>query len=232
MSLKYLSLVTALAAASPASAITLNMSDFTYGSPTTVAVTGTDGAPSYEGAAGEFTGSVITDALMAGPLAALALTSGSPESFTAWCGELTQTFSFGETYVYSQMTGVAAYGSVKATELSQLFTAAQGFVVDSRTSAAMQAGIWEILYENGQSFSLTGGNFTGHAGNAADQAALDVVDGFLANLSGYQATYHIDVLASDDHQNFIVATVPEPETWALLVAGLGAIGVLRRRRKS
>jgi len=28
------------------------------------------------------------------------------------------------------------------------------------------------------------------------------------------------------------APVPEPETWALLVAGLGAVGMVRRRRSS
>ena len=52
------------------------------------------------------------------------------------------------------------------------------------------------------------------------------------NLGQYAANYKIDVLTNNVAQDFLVATIPEPETWALLGAGLGVIGLLRRRRKA
>jgi hypothetical protein len=232
MSLKYLPLLGALAIAVPAHAITINMSDFTYGAPADVDMVGTLGSPSYSGAAGAFSGATAGPQA-AGPLARLAAQpAAAPDSFIAWCAELTQTFSFGVTYTYSEKSGGDYFGAQKSSDLSRLFTAAaqNHFVFDSTTSAAMQAGIWEIIYETGGSFDLTGGTFKGTAEDPANQGALDTVNGFLKNLTFYQPDFQIEVLANDDHQDFLVATVPEPETWALLAAGLGAIGLLRRRR--
>lgn len=228
---KCLPLLGALAVAGPASAITINMSDFTFGGPVSVTMVGTEGSPSYEGTAGQFSGAVL-DAAAASATLRLAATDAAPGSFVAWCAELTQTFSFGVTYEYQQVTGTAHFGAAKTADLSRLFTAAQGFVVDRLTSAAMQAGIWEIIYEHGPSFSLTGGTFKGAPQEAAGQAAFDVVNGFLMNLGSYRADARIDVLENGSNQDFLVATVPEPETWMLLGVGLGVVGLLRRRRRA
>lgn len=231
MSLKYLPLIGTLALAAPAHAITINMSGFFFGSSINVDMIGTSGSPSYDGAAGEFLGgSTVTESL-ARPLSLLALPTDSSASFTAWCAELTQSFSFGTPYDYSQVSGSSYFGA-RSSDLSRLFTAAaqNHFLVDSRTSGALQAGIWEIIYEKGSSYSLTGGTFKGTAENPADQGALDTVNGYLTNLSSYHADYRIDVLANGIQQDFLVATIPEPESWALLAAGLGVIGLLRRRR--
>jgi hypothetical protein len=94
----------------------------------------------------------------------------------------------------------------------------------------MQVGIWEIIYEHGESFSLTGGTFKGAPEDAAGQGAFDKINGFLMNLDAYKADARIDVLSNGEHQDFLVATIPEPETWMLFGMGLGVIGLLRRRR--
>ena len=96
----------------------------------------------------------------------------------------------------------------------------------------MQAGIWEIIYERGPSFSLTGGTFKGAPQDAAGQGAFDVVNGFLTNLGTYGADARIDVLENGVQQDFLIATIPEPETWMLLGMGLGVVGLLRRRRQT
>jgi len=228
---KFLPLIGALLVAGPASAISVNMSDFSFGSPASVDMQGTDGSPSYEGIAGRFDGGIVGEQATTAKLR-LAAAQAAPDSFVAWCAELTQTFSFGVTYQYEEVAGVSYFGATKTAELSRLFTAAQGFVVDRFTSAAMQAGIWEIIYEHGPSFSLTGGTFKGAPEEAAGQGAFDVVNGFLANLGAYGAAARIDVLQNGDHQDFLVATIPEPETWMLLGMGLGVVGLLRRRRRT
>jgi len=228
---KLLPLFGALLLAGPASAITINMSDFTFGEPASVDMEGSDGSPSYEGSAGEFTGGVV-EGLAATASLRLDLAQAAPGSFVAWCAELTQTFSFGVAYEYEQVSGVSYFGATKAADLSRLFTAAQGFVVDKFTSAAMQAGIWEIIYEHGPSFSLTGGTFKGAPEDAAGQGAFNVINGFLMNLGTYGADARIDVLTNGEHQDFLVATIPEPETWMLFGMGLGVVGLLRRRRRT
>ena len=231
MSFKLLPLLGALVLATPAHAVSINMSDFSFAAPTTVNMQGTDGSPSYDGQAGRFSGTSDggvpgSDLLRFGLIDDAATSS----SFVAWCAELTQTFNFDVTYDYTLVSGLAHFGATKNDELSRLFTAAQGFVVDSNTSAAMQAAIWEIIYEQGPTFSLLGGTFKGGPEDPSAQGAFDTVNGFLMHLSDYAALARIDVLENGAQQDFLVATIPEPETWVLTIAGLALIGFLRRRR--
>jgi hypothetical protein len=231
MSLKLLPLLGAVVLAAPAHAVSINMSDFSYAAPTTVNMQGTGGSPSYDGQAGRFNGSSDggvpgSDLLRFGLLSDQALST----SFVAWCAELTQTFNFGVTYDYTLVSGLAHFGATKNDELSRLFTAAQGFVVDNKTSAALQAGIWEIIYEQGPTLSLTSGTFQGGPEDPSAQGAFDTVNGFLAHLSDYAALAQIDVLENSAQQDFLVATIPEPETWLLMIGGFGLIAASRRRR--
>jgi len=233
MSLKYLPLVGALAIAGQAGAKTINMTDFQFGPPVTVDMTNTAEGPSYDGIAGAFQGDEVAVPVVGALLrSSVALSAVDPASFTAWCAELTQSFSFGVTYDYTQVSGTSYFTGQKAADLSRLFTATHGIVFDSSTSAAMQAGIWEIIYEKGTAYGFATGNFTGVPEKAGDQAAFDTINGYLTHLSDYKADYRIDVLTNGDHQDFLVATIPEPETWALLVAGLGVLGLLKRRRRA
>jgi hypothetical protein len=232
MSPKLLPLVAALTLAGAANAITVNMSDFVFGAPVNAKIDGTNGSPTYNGAAGAFIGTQTdttpTDAKLN------SITAASPTSFVAWCAELTQTFNFGVSYDYTLVNGLGYFGAQRANDLSRLFTAAAAnhFVFDSVGSAAFQAGIWEIIYEQNAGYSFLNGTLHGAASDPANQAAFDAVNGFLTNLGQYVAGYHIDVLTNGAQQDFLVASVPEPETWALLAAGLGVIGFMRRRRKA
>lgn len=230
MSLKLLPLVVALTLAGAAHAVTVNMTDFNYGPAATVVMSGTAGSPSYDGAAGAFVG-VLSDTAPVAPLRN-STAAASSTSFVAWCAELTQSFNFGVSYDYSLVGGVGYFGATRAGDLSRLFTAAaaNGFIIDSTTSAAFQAGIWEIIYEQNAGYSFLTGTVHGAPENPGDQAAFDTVNGFLTNLGSYAANYQINVLTNDAQQDFLVASVPEPQTWALLGAGLGVIGLLRRRR--
>ncbi len=235
MSPKLLPFVAALTLAGAAHAVTVNMTDFTFGSPTSANITGTNGSPSYDGAAGAFSGTQTdtppTDAKRS------SITATSSTSFVAWCAELTQSFNFGVSYEYTLTGGIGYFGAQRANDLSRLFTAAAAnhFVFDSVGSAAFQAGIWEIIYEQDASYSFLNGTLKEapeDGTNLAALAAFNTVNGFLTNLGQFSANYHIDVLTNPAQQDFLVASIPEPETWALLVGGLGVIGLVRRRRKA
>ena len=82
------------------------------------------------------------------------------------------------------------------------------------------------MYEHGPSFSLTGGTFKGASQDVAGQGAFDIVNGFLTNLGAYKADAQIDVLENGLQQDFLVATIPEPETWMLFGLGLGVVGLI------
>jgi PEP-CTERM motif len=227
MSMKYLPLVGVLAIASPAFGITVNMTDFTFTPPSVVTVNdANDAANNYGGVAGQFSGAMGS----AGNRTGRTASASASTSFTAYCVELSQNFAFSVDYDYTMVSGLSYFGADKASDLSRLFFAAQNFVVDGITSAALQAAVWEIVYEDASSYDLGSGTFTG-SGNAS---AFATVNSFLTKLDSYSdAYYQLGVLVNGQRQNFVVPTpVPEPGTWALMAAGLGALGFIARRRKA
>lgn len=231
----WLPLVALFAMVGPAKAITVNISGFEFGDADTVVLTNQAGGPSYDGQAGAYQGSLDGSVPLAAPASSLlrsvpALATPN-SSFTAYCAELGQSFQFNTDYEYALGAGSTYFNAAKTADLSRLFTAAAGFVVDSATSAAMQAAVWEIIYEPGSNYSLTGGQVTVRSEASGDMPAFRTVETVLAGLSSYRADYSIQVLSSPLNQDFLIATaIPEPATSALLLGGLGLLGLAYRRR--
>lgn len=204
------------ALAAPALADTVQLNSYTYGGPSTVSV----GAPNHSGGAGQFSGFLNGNA------------------FVTFCTEIGQEFDFNTTYNnYSVVGGVAAWGASKATAINQLLSYAASALPplpnNQDNSAAVQSAVWEILNETGPSYGFTTGSFKAISGTAATQAALTALDGVWATLGTQTITVYADQLKSSTNQDFLVmAPVPEPETYAMLLAGLGIVGAVARRRRS
>lgn len=210
MKMKILALAAAVAASAPAVADTVNLSGFTFNPAQPVSVA----APNYSGVAGQFTG----------------LLNGN--SFVTYCTDLLQNFQFGVTYTdYSIVGGVTAWGAATSLAMDKLMSAAinSGVPVNAEQSAAVQAAVWEVLYETAPVYDLTAGAFVATSSDPTTNALLGSVN--WAGIMAGPVTHHVDQLYSREHQDFLVITqVPEPSTYALLAAGIAGIGFVVRRR--
>jgi PEP-CTERM motif len=154
-------------------------------------------------------------------------------SFMTYCTELTQEASFNVNYNdYTAVSGVTAWGAAKSLAIDHLMSAVLGggFPTNADQSVAVQAAIWEILYETGPTYDFSTGSFTATSVNATTQGILDALDFSFA--ASYPITVHVDQLQSPSAQDFLVVTeVPEPSTYALMFAGLVSVGFVARRRQ-
>ncbi len=200
----------ATAFAGPAMADTVKLTNFAFTPAKSISVS----TPSYTGSAGEFVGFL------------------NGNSFATFCTDLAQTFFFNTTYNdYSVVDGDTAWGTAKSRSLDKAvsYMLAAGGPTNASNSAAYQAMVWEVLYETSGTFSFTGGTFTASSGDAAAQTALNGIN--WGSIAGQAVTHNVDQLYSRSHQDFMVyAPVPEPETYAMMLAGLGLMGAVARRR--
>jgi len=202
--------------AAPALADTVQLNSWTFGGPSSVSV----GTPNYSGGAGKFSGFLNSNA------------------FETFCAELTQTFNLGGTYTdYSVVGGATAWGSTTSTALDRVLSfvaSAPGtWLHNADTSAAVQSAVWEVLNETSGSYGFTTGTFKASSSSTGTQLALNNLNAQWGNIATQAITVHADKLFSKDHQDFLVITaVPEPETYAMLLAGLGIVGAVGRRRRS
>jgi len=206
------------AAASPSAhaAPIVNLSGWTFGSGNTVNVAN----PAHNGPAGGFSGSISG--------------FGAPfdsASFQTYCVELTQFFYLpsGDMTGYSIVAG-SAYAEwtlpTTSNRIGQLITYVNshpGAVDTAAESTSLQLAIWNSIYDSDN--TLGGGSFYDTTSYAA------YADTLLAASASTVSNLGVYVLTSRDSQDFLVTTpVPEPETYALVLAGLAAMVSVKRRR--
>ena len=158
-------------------------------------------------------------------------------SFNTWCVDITHWLQTGTvTYTLgsaTELTGV--FGATRVSDLTKLVNEQYSKVNDQTTSAAFQLATWAIMFgtadQNGL-FSLNSSTFSTSSGITGGAQAQDWLDhlGTAANTGNYKISYFYQPVPGS--QNLIALTpVPEPETYAMLMAGLGLIGFVARRRK-
>ncbi|WP_457427157.1 PEP-CTERM sorting domain-containing protein [Roseateles sp. P5_E7] len=155
------------------------------------------------------------------------------QSFIAYCIEPTQgNGRVGLKLVYD----IGSFSGVQAQQLQGLFSTTFASLSTYTDKAAFQLAVWELVRENGTSLDTATGSFHVVGSDATSTAATTLANSFLAQALAYNgpARYELTRLTHASVQDLIVATavtaVPEPESYALFLAGLGAIGMLARRR--
>lgn len=163
-------------------------------------------------------------------------------SFLAYCIEPAQPNAL--TTYGAQTYTVDSFSGSQATLLQGLFSSTYGSVQTANQQAAFQLAVWEITRETNSTLdvSLNAGSFFLRPANssAAAQQTASTLQGlansYLSAAQSYQGAslYSLSRLTSAAYQDLVVAVpanaVPEPETYALLLGGLGIVSLVARRR--
>ncbi len=157
-------------------------------------------------------------------------------SFAAVCIEPLQTIST-EARIGGDSSYTASFTAAPSASVQKLFDLYYGNASTTDSAAAPFAlALQELLLETSGSYSLASGAYQRIGLSAADTQAVASANALLAGLAAApDATTHLQLVSfeSASSQDFIgaVTPVPEPETYALLLAGLGVIGLAMRRRR-
>jgi PEP-CTERM motif len=159
-------------------------------------------------------------------------------SFQSWCVDIFHSFSFPAVANDTLVSAASVFNPTKANDLGRLYTAhhaaVEGHDSSNTNSAAFQLAVWEIVNETGTSYGLNNGFFQA-SGTGAGEAQTWLSTLNATPVSAYNVSiWSVNSMVSGwGHAQDVAvfAPVPEPETYAMLLAGLGVLsGVVRRRK--
>lgn len=165
-------------------------------------------------------------------------------SFMAWCVDIRHLLNTGSSN-YSLENGAAFLGSAVATQLERLAsyvvandgnaatTTLQSALTGNRQSAAFQLAVWEVVNEgSAASYNVNSGDFYVSSGDSSvRQLANDWLTGTTAWTGPSTQSLNIWSGPNSTQDLGVFAPIPEPETYAMLLAGLGLMGFVARRRR-
>lgn len=164
--------------------------------------------------------------------AELSYTDSTGASFLAYCIEPDQSFAINA--LGAQTYTVGSFSGAQASLLEALYSSSYASATDVNAKAAFQLAVWEIVTESSSSLNVNGGSFTVDSSTALASSIATQANDYLSASASYSgpSLYTLTKLTNADYQDLVVASpVPEPQTWALLLAGLGAVGLRARRRQ-
>jgi hypothetical protein len=157
----------------------------------------------------------------------------SASTFEAFCIEPSQ-WSSGSALSYS-VTSLSSLGSARATDVAALYSQSFSSTANNnQNSAAFQLALWELSKDDG---SLSSGNVQKTSSTAA--AVVTAANSMISNAkNGTMGNTHyaFNLYTNASNQDYLVASitaaVPEPETYAMMLGGLGLIAFTARRRQA
>ncbi len=191
------------------------------------------GAGIYDFAYTIVTGDINQSGSGAGIIRLTGFDSTGAVDFDAFCVDLAHQLYAGKNvqkpvnyhYNYATLTEDGFGNLLSATQISQMKgLAALGFSLVGDPSkvhdlAAIQVAIWTIEYPNSSFTTAT------PAVNALVSTYLAMAPYTVGNVRYLQS------VDASVRQGVLIPGVPEPATWALLIAGFGMVGVSVRRRQ-
>jgi hypothetical protein len=161
----------------------------------------------------------------------------APTSFVAYCIDLAQTFNWNVGFTVTETNPLTLFGAVKGAVLDRLFTQRYQAADTPIETAAFQLAVWEVISEAPSSSfgtnALGTGSFraTGNTSGNNDDQAIAMANGWLNTLTGAAGGFKLTALVGANNQDQIMASpIPEPQAFAMLLAGLGLLGFVARRR--
>lgn len=161
-------------------------------------------------------------------------------SFQAFCIEIAQDPSAPAAGFQSYT--VSQFGGQTGQLMQGLFSSSFASVDTALERAAFQVAVWELTHETSGSFdaayesgSFFFQNFSADASDAELLAFEALTNSYLSAAVAYQgpALYQVQRLQNAQFQDLVTAApVPEPATYALMLAGLGLVAVAKRRRQA
>jgi|APCry1669189241_1035207.scaffolds.fasta_scaffold03690_4 PEP-CTERM motif len=157
---------------------------------------------------------------------------GSGSSFAAFCIDPFQ-YSNASVSDYSVSSGLGSLGSTHASWVSNLYSQNYASSIGNATgAAAFQLALWDLAKDDGV---LTTGKVQVTA--STESAVVKLADSMITGAKTGPGTspYSFSIYISPTAQDYVVASVtpvPEPENYAMLLAGLGLMGAVVRRRKN
>ncbi len=155
-------------------------------------------------------------------------------SFLAYCIDPFQ-WSSSSPLAYSTST-LSTLGAARANDVSNLYSQAYATTSgDGGKSAAFQLALWELAKDDG--VLTSGGVHTTSSTNSSVVADANSMIYNAQHASSGATQYAFNLYTNGNKQDYLVATmssvtpVPEPETYAMLLAGLGLIGFTASRRR-
>lgn len=213
-----LTVLTVISSSAYANNVTATVTGFAYANPQTATITSaTPAVNNLAVYAGGFSG-----------------TYADSTSFIAYCADISQELApWNSVQTYTQGNLASAFSSTKAADLTTLGNKYYSLVNNAETSAAFQIATWEILYENTLNpYQVNSNSFKAFGGTGVSLAQT-WLSGLHDSSFAVTGNYSIGLLQSGKYQDVVTVTpVPEPETYAMMLAGLGLMGFVARRRKS
>jgi len=166
------------------------------------------------------------------------VTTPQGQSFKAWCIDIYDRLATTTNYT---LYGPTSFPSVsdgtltptKITQLERLASNDLSLVNNATTSSAFQLAAWEIMAETGPTLNVNNGSFSVTGGSSVAQSQANTWLGSLGSAAPTMQLYvWVQNTPGSTQDLAVFAPVPEPETYAMLLAGLGLIGFIAYRRKN